>query len=103
MSTQNKENLPRTRRAKDETQRENQLVNLAVNLAEKQLKEGSASSQVITHYLKIGSTKEKLEKKKLERDIELMTAKTETIKSEKRSEEVYEKALAAMKEYQGAG
>ena len=47
--------------------RENQLISLAVDLAEKQLQEGTASSQVITHYLKLGSTKEKIEKEILEK------------------------------------
>lgn len=81
--------------------REDQLISLAVNLAEKQLREGTASSQVITHYLKLGSSKAKLEKEILERQKELITAKTESLQSSKRVEELYANALEAMKEYSG--
>lgn len=81
--------------------RENQLISLAVDLAEKQLMEGTASSQVITHYLKLGSTKERLEKEILERQKDLLTAKTEALQSAKRIEELYSNALSAMRSYQG--
>lgn len=83
--------------------RENQLVSLATDLAEKQLREGTASSQVITHYLKMGSTKERLERQILEKQKDLIEAKTEMTKSAKRLEEVYDKALKAMREYSGNG
>lgn len=81
--------------------RENQMIALAVDLAEKQLREGKASSQVITHYLKLGSTKEKIEKEILERQRDLITAKTEALQSAKRVEELYEKAIKQMKVYSG--
>jgi hypothetical protein len=81
--------------------RENQLISLAVNLAEKQLMEGTASSQVITHYLKLGSTKERIEKEILEKQKELIEAKTETLRSAKRIEELYSEALNAMRGYRG--
>lgn len=81
--------------------RENQLVSLAVDLAEKQLREGTASPSVITHYLKLGSTKERIEKEILKEQKELISAKTAQIKSQKRVEELYGKALRAMKEYSG--
>jgi hypothetical protein len=83
--------------------RENQMIALAVDLAEKQLREGTASSQVITHYLKLGTTKEQLEKEKLQRENDLLTAKVESLKSTKRIEELYEEALAAMRKYSGNG
>ena len=83
--------------------RENQLISLAVDLAEKQLQEGTASSQVITHYLKLGSTKEKIEKEILEKQKELISAKTEALQSAKRIEELYKDAIAAMREYSGHG
>lgn len=83
--------------------RENQLINLAVDLAERQLSEGTASSQVITHYLKLGTTKERLEKEKLEKENELLKAKTEAIQSAKRVEELYKDALNAMRSYSGQG
>ena len=83
--------------------RENQLVSLAVDLAEKQLQEGTASSQVISHYLKIGSSKERIEKEILEKQKELIVAKTENLQSAKRIEELYENALNAMRNYSNQG
>ena len=81
--------------------RENQLISLAVNLAEQQIREGTASSQVITHYLKLGSTKEKIEKEILEKQKDLIDAKTKAIQSGQRVEEIYAKALDAMRRYSG--
>lgn len=81
--------------------RENQLIALAVDLAEEQLRNGTASSQVITHYLKLGSTKERLEKEMMEEQKKLLVAKTEMIESSKKTEELYAQALAAMKTYGG--
>lgn len=81
--------------------RENQLISLAVDLAERQLMEGTASSQVITHYLKLGSSKERIEKEILMEQKKLVQAKTETLESAKRVEELYSKALSAMKRYSG--
>lgn len=83
--------------------RENQLISLAVDLAEKQLQEGTASSQVITHYLKLGTTKAELEKEKLAKENELLTAKTEALQSAKRMEEMYAEAIKAMATYSGRG
>lgn len=83
--------------------RENQMVALAVDLAEKQLREGTASSQVITHFLKLGSTKERLEKEKLEEENKLLRAKTENLNTMKNIEELYTKAIKSMKEYSGQG
>lgn len=76
--------------------RESLMVSLAMDLAEKQLAEGTASSQVITHYLKLGAMRERLEKEKLEHEIELLRAKTDAIKSSKETEEMYRKAIEAM-------
>ena len=83
--------------------RENQLISLAVDLAEKQLQEGTASSQVITHYLKLGSTKERIEREILEKQKELISAKTEALQSAKRIEELYTDAIRAMRKYGGHG
>jgi hypothetical protein len=96
---------PRRRRPPATTPeaRENQMIALAVDLAEKQLLKGTASSQVISHYLKLGSTKERLEKEILEKQKELITAKTEAIQSAKRVEELYKNALNAMRSYSGRG
>ena len=81
--------------------RENQLISLAVDLAENQLQEGTASAQVITHYLKLGSTKERIEKEILEKQKELITARTEALQSSKKIEELYTNAISAMRRYSG--
>lgn len=83
--------------------RENQIVSLAIDLAEKQIREGTASSQVITHFLKLGSTTNMLEKETLKKNLELIIAKTESIKSGKALEELYKGALDAMRRYSGNG
>ena len=81
--------------------RENQMVSLAVDLAEKQLAEGTASSQVITHYLKLATTRETLEKQKLVSENELLKARVESIHSSANVEALYKDALNAMKSYSG--
>lgn len=81
--------------------REKQMISLAIDLAEKQLAEGTASSQVITHYLKLGSSKESLEKDKLKTENELLKVKTDAIKSAKSVEKLYTEALDAMRNYSG--
>lgn len=83
--------------------RENQLISLASDLAERQLSDGSASSAVITHYLKLGSTREKLEQKRIENENLLLSAKVDQLASAKKVEELYSKALDAMREYSGGG
>jgi hypothetical protein len=83
--------------------RENQMISLAVDLAEKQLMEGTASAQVITHYLKLGATTARLEKEKLERENELLKAKTKALESAERVEELYANAINAMRNYSGYG
>lgn len=93
---------PRRRRpATTPEQRENQLISLAVDLTERQLREGTASSQVITHYLKLGSSREKLEQERLAMEVQVLQGKAEMMASAKRVEELYEKALSAMKQYSG--
>lgn len=83
--------------------RENQMISLAVDLAEKQLIEGTASSQVITHYLKLGTMNHKLELEKLEKENALLKAKTESLQSSQRMEELYADAIKAMQSYSGVG
>lgn len=83
--------------------RENQMIMRAIDLAEKQLTEGTASSQVITHYLKLGSTKDRVEKEILEKKKELIVAQTDAIKSAKNVEALYKDAMEAMKLYSGRG
>ena len=83
--------------------REDQLIFLATNLAEQQLLDGTASSQVITHYLKLGSTKERLEKEKLETENKLLQQKIENMKADQKNEAFYDKVLTYMKAYNGLG
>lgn len=90
-----------TRPAKTPEGRENQLITLAVDLAEKQLKAGTASAQIIAHFLKLASTREKLEQERLHRENLLLSAKVDQIASAKRIEELYETALNAMRQYAG--
>lgn len=81
--------------------RENQMISAAVDLAERQLREGTASSQVITHFLKLGSSRERLEQERLARENELLQVKAEAMASAKRVEEMYAEALQAMRSYAG--
>lgn len=81
--------------------RENQLIALAMNLAEQHLLDGTASSQEITHFLKLGTQKEKLEKEILGKQSILLDAKTDSIKSAQKNEEIYKQAIEAMKTYSG--
>lgn len=83
--------------------RENQMISLAVDLAEKQLQEGTASSQVITHYLKLGSMRERLEREKLEEENKLLRARTKSIEEAADMKDLYEKAIKAMQRYSGNG
>ena len=81
--------------------RENEMISLATDLAEEQIREGTASSQVISHFLKLGSTRERLEQQRLAHENELTKVKIEAIESQKRVEELYMKALEAMRSYSG--
>ena len=83
--------------------RENQMISLAMDLAEQQLRDGTASSQLITEFVKRGSTKARLEKEILAEQRELMAAKTENLKSAQRIEELYTEAINAMRNYNGQG
>ena len=83
--------------------KENQMIALAMELAEKQLRDGTASSQVIAHFLKLASSKEMLEQKILEQQTQLLKAKTEALETGKHTEELYNNALRAMQVYSGKG
>ena len=83
--------------------RESQMIALAVDLAEQQLIAGTATSQVIVHYLKLGSTKEQIEKQLLEKQKDLMDAKTQALQSTQKIEELYTEAINAMRTYNGQG
>lgn len=81
--------------------REQQLVSLASDLAEKQILEGTASSQIITHFLKLGSTREQLEQERLRHENLLLEEKIASMASGRHVEELYKQALDAMRSYSG--
>lgn len=82
-------------------ERENQLISLAFDRAERQLRDGTASAQVITHFLKLGTVKNEIELEKLRRENELLSAKTAAIESAENMEKVYAEAIKAMQKYRG--
>lgn len=81
--------------------RERQLIAQAEDLAERQIRQGTASATVITHYLKLGSSREKLERERLERENDLLRAKVDQLASAKNVEQLYSEALHAMRAYSG--
>ena len=95
-------NRPQEPPAQDPVAREKQLINLAVDLAEKQLIEGTASPSVLTHYLKLASTRETVEREILEKQAKLITAKTDSITQAKDTEEMVKQAIDAMRTYSGS-
>ena len=98
-----KENQPKIRPALTPEARENQLISLAVDLVEQRLLDGAASSQETTHFLKLGSMKNRLEMEKLKEENKLLQARTEALQSAKRVEELYSEAISAMRRYSGNG
>lgn len=82
-------------------ERENQLISLAFDRAEQQLRDGTASSQVITHFLKLGTVKAEYEVEKLKKENALLEAKTTAIESQEKIEKLYAGAIEAMKKYRG--
>jgi hypothetical protein len=95
--------LPKSKRPPGTTPeaQENRLVALAVDRAEQQLRDGTASAQVITHFLKLGSTRERLEQARLEHEVALLEAKKEQMASSSRIEELYNQAIGAFRGYRG--
>jgi len=83
--------------------RENQLISMAYDLAEERMRNGTATSQEITHFLKLGSEKSRMEAEKLRKEVELLKAKTEVLESSKVAEELYSRAIDAMRRYSGHG
>lgn len=96
------ENKPSARLGRPATTpeaRENQLISLAYDLAEQQLRDGTASSQVITSFLKLGSSRDRLEKERIQMEVELMEAKREAMASAERTEQLMEDAINAFRSY----
>lgn len=81
--------------------RENELIALAYDAAEKRIRSGKASSQEIVHFLRLGSTKERLEQKVLAADKALKEAKVKAIEESAHTDELYTQAIEAMKRYSG--
>lgn len=81
--------------------REEQLADMAYDLAEEQIQSGTASSQVITHFLKAGSRRERIEQARMEYDIELTKVKMQQLEAETRRDEMFAEAIEAMRSYQG--
>lgn len=100
-TSESEEPVSRRRPATTPERRENQLVAAAVDLAEKQILAGTASAQVITHYLKLGSSREKLEQERIRHENELMAVKQAAIASQANIEELMGKAISAMTRYRG--
>lgn len=101
MASEKKDAKPRRPPATTVEARENQVIAQAYDLAEKQIRDGSASSQVVTHFLKLGTVRESLEREKLRRENKLLEARTEGMESAKRVEELYDTAISAMRRYAG--
>lgn len=95
--------MRKTRPALTPESREQQLISKAVDLAERQIDEGTASSQIIVHFLKLGTEKAKLEREKLKQENLLTQAKIESLQSSARVEELYAQAIDAMRRYSGHG
>ena len=79
------------------------MIALAVDTAEDLMRTGNAPAQIVTHYLKLGSSRERLEKQRIAMEVELMEAKKEQMASMAKQEELFEKAIRAMKTYSGSG
>lgn len=99
----NETNRPRrnVKRSRSLEARENKMICLAEELAEKQLIEGTASSAVITHYLKLGSTREKKEQDRLSVQNEMFGAKTKALNQASSKDDIYRQAIEAMRSYRG--
>lgn len=82
--------------------RENQLIDMAYNLAQEKLQSGTASSQLITHFLKLATTREELENDRLRSELELTRAKIKRIESQSTGQELYAEALRAFRNYSGS-
>lgn len=91
----------RFRPALNPDSRENQMISLAMDVAEQQMRDGTASPQLISHFLKLGSSENRIKMRKLQREIDLLEAKKESLESAQRIEEMYSAAMQAMKSYRG--
>lgn len=93
--------LPKMRPALTPEAREGQMISLAMDLVEQRLRNGTASSQETTHFLRLATEKERLERRLAEKELELKEAKRQQIKSMAGLDEMYAKAVEAMRRYSG--
>lgn len=103
VKTANPNPKPPMRPALTPEAREGQLTSLAMDLVEQRLRDGTASSQETTHFLKLASTKAKIEMERLKLENQLIEAKTKAIRDAEDSKELYEKAIKAIQNYAGRG
>lgn len=103
VKAKNSEPLPKMRPALTPEARENQMISLAMDLVEQRLRDGTASSQETTHFLKASSAKARLELKRLELENELIEARTKALANAEEVKVLYEEALKAMRNYSGQG
>lgn len=98
------EKSPKRRRTPPKTpvEYENRLISLAMKQAERQLADGTAPAAVVTHYLKLGTVREEIERDKLRQETELARAKVEALEREERTQEMFDEAIKAMSRYKGS-
>lgn len=101
MKREKRASTKKSRAATSVENREQMLIGLAYDLVEERLRNGTATSQETTHFLKLGSTRERIEREMLENQNEVLKAKADALQSQKRIEELYAQALSAFKEYGG--
>ena len=101
ITTTSNEEKPPLRPALTVEGRESQMISLAMDLAEQRLRDGTATSQEVVHFLKLGAAKNRLEEKKLEKEIELLEAKKENLEAQERQEEKFNEAIKAFGIYSG--
>lgn len=94
---------PKGRPAITPEARENQMIALAMDLVEQRLLDGSASSQETTHFLKLATTKYRVELETMKEQKKLIAAKTEELEGRKETKAMFEEAIKAMRTYSGKG
>lgn len=101
ISSENQEEFVSQLTASTPEGRENEMIMLAYQEVERRIRDHTATSQELCHFLKMGSEKERLEREKLEVEMELQRVRADSIESDKHIEELYNNTIAAMKLYSG--
>jgi len=92
---------PKSYKSMSSEDREKQIIAKAVDLAEKKIEDGTASSQIICHYLDLATEERQRKNEKLKKETELLEAKKDSLETEQKREEIYENALKAFTSYSG--